>query len=117
MKHESIASIIAWHTKTFPEATLDGQIEKFLEERVEYATAKTAEHEIEELADCFIVACGIARFNPIYGSRFLGATFNAFTQNQDATIAKLQDAIDAKMRVNRKRKWNKGKGIYRHVEE
>lgn len=115
MKHESIASIIAWHTKTFPDATLDGQIEKFLEERVEYATAENAEHKIEELADCFIVACGIARFNPVYGSRFLGDTFDAFTQNQDATIAKLQDAIDAKMRVNRKRKWGKGKGNYKHV--
>lgn len=117
MKHESIASIIEWHTKTFPEATLDGQIEKFLEERVEYATAENAAHEIEELADCFIVACGIARFNPVYGSRFLGETFNAFTQNQDATIAKLQDAIDTKMRVNRKRKWNKIGNKFQHVEE
>ena len=117
MKHESIASIIAWHTETFPEATLDGQIEKFLEERVEYATAENAEHEIEELADCFIVACGIARFNPVYGSRFLGETFNAFTQNHNVTIAKLQDAIDAKMKTNRKRKWGKGKGNYQHVEE
>ena len=117
MKHESIASIIEWHTETFPEATLDGQIEKFLEERVEYATAENAEHEIEELADCFIVACGIARFNPIYGGRFLGETFNAFTQNQDVTISKLQDAIDAKMQVNRKRKWGKGKGNYQHLPE
>ena len=117
MKHESIASIIEWHTKTFPEATLDGQIEKFLEERVEYATAENAEHEIEELADCFIVASGIARFNPVYGSRFLGETFITFAQNQGATIAKLQDAIDAKMQVNRKRKWGKGKGNYQHVEE
>lgn len=117
MKHESIASIIAWHAKTFPEATLDGQIEKFLDEKVEYATAVAPEDKIEELADCFIVACGIARFNPVYGSRFLGETFNAFTQNQDATIAKLQDAIDKKMQVNRKRKWGKGKGNYQHVEE
>lgn len=117
MKHESIASIIKWHTETFPDATLDGQIEKFLDERVEYATAESAEHEIEELADCFIVACGIARFNPVYGSRFLGETFNAFTQNQGATIAKLQDAIDSKMRVNRKRKWNFAGGKFQHVEE
>lgn len=117
MKHESIASIIAWHTKTFPDATLDGQIEKFLEERVEYATATTAKHKIEELADCFIVACGIARFNPVYGSCFISNAFEMFTKDGNATIAKLQDAIDAKMRVNRNRKWGKGKGNYQHVEE
>lgn len=117
MKHESIASIIAWHTKTFQEATLDGQIDKFLDEKVEYTVAVALEHKIEELADCFIVACGIARFNPVYGSRFLGQVFNMFTQNQEITMAKLQDAIDAKMRVNRKRKWGKGKGNYQHVEE
>lgn len=117
MKHESIASIIKWHTETFPDATLDGQIEKFLDEKIEYTTAVSLEDKIEELADCFIVACGIARFNPVYGSRFLGQAFDMFTQNQEATIASLQDAVDAKMRVNRKRKWGKGKGNYQHVEK
>ena len=117
MKHESIASIIAWHTETFPEATLNGQIEKYLDEKVEYTTAVALEDKIEELADCFIVACGIARFNPVYGSRFLGQGFDMFTENKDATIASLQDAIDAKMKTNRKRKWGKGKGNYQHVEE
>lgn len=117
MKHESIASIIKWSTETFPEATLDGQIEKFLDEKVEYTTAVSLEDKIEELADCFIVACGIARFNPVYGSRFLGQVFDMFTQNQEATIASLQSAIDTKMRVNRKRKWGKSKGKYQHVGE
>lgn len=116
MKHESIYSIIKWHTETFPEANLNGQIEKFLDEKVEFATASTKELRIEELADCFIVACGISRFNPVYGSRFLGQVFDLFTEDQSFTIASLQDAIDAKMKVNRKRKWSKGKGNYQHVE-
>lgn len=117
MNHESIASIIAWHTETFPEATLDGQIAKFLEETIEYKTATSVSAMVEELADCFIVACGIARFNPVYGCRYFGDVFSIFTSNNGITVSKLQDAIDAKMEINRQRKWNKGNGEYKHIEE
>lgn len=114
---ESIKSIIDWHTKTFPEASMDGQIAKFLDERVEYVCATTPEDELAELADCFIVACGVARFNIVYGSRFLSKAFDMFTEAEDVTIDALQKAIDAKMAINRQRKWSKGNGKYQHVEE
>ena len=114
---ESIKSIIDWHTETFPEASLDGQITKFLDERVEYICATTPEEKLTEMADCFIVACGIARFNIVYGSRFLGEAFDMFTEAKDVTIDALQKAIDAKMAINRQRKWGKGKGNYQHIDE
>ena len=114
---ESIKSIIDWHTETFPEASLDGQITKFLDERVEYICATTPEEKLIEMADCFIVACGIARFNIVYGARFLGEAFDMFTEAKDVTIDALQKAIDAKMAINRQRKWGKGKGCYQHISE
>lgn len=114
---ESVKSIIDWHTETFPEASLDGQIQKFLEEHVEYTCATTPEEKLTELADCFIVACGIARFNIVYGSRFFSEVFEMFVEAKDVTIDALQKAINAKMITNRQRKWNKGKGTYQHVEE
>ena len=114
---ESIKSIIDWHTETFPEASMDGQITKFLDERVEYTCATTPEERLTEMADCFIVACGIARFNIVYGSRFFGEAFDMFVEAKDVTIDALQKAIDDKMAINRQRKWGKGKGNYQHVEE
>lgn len=114
---ESIKSIIDWHTKTFPEASMDGQISKFLDERVEYICATTPEEELTELADCFIVACGIARFNIVYGSRFFGEVFDMFEEAKNVTMDALQKAIDAKMAINRKRKWGKIGNKFQHVEE
>ena len=62
---ETIKSIIEWHEQTFPDATLEGQLEKFEDERVEYGESES----LEELADLFIVACGIARFDYVVALR------------------------------------------------
>lgn len=52
MNNETIKTIIEWHEKTFPDATLEGQKAKFQEEFQEWSES----HRIHELADMFIVA-------------------------------------------------------------
>ena len=52
---ETIKSIIDWHEITFPDATLEGQLEKFKKERKECLDSEFT--DISELADMFIVAC------------------------------------------------------------
>lgn len=114
---ESIQSIMEWHAKTFPDATLEGQVRKFMKERKEYWQSRSL--DIMELADMFIVACGIARFH-------LLAALSAFAQvyeethktfnSQYITPEKLEVAIDEKMEINRKRKWNFDNGLYQHKD-
>lgn len=107
---ENLATIIAWHTETFPHATYDGQIQKFEEEMNEYLSATTLPNKLEELADLIIVCCGIARFSTTDGLRHIAQLpFNFARQEID-------DAVQAKMIKNRQRKWTKGDGQYRHVD-
>ncbi len=107
---ENLATIIAWHTETFPHATYDGQIKKFEEEMEEYLSANTQQDRLEELADLIIVCCGIARFSTTDGLRHIAQLPFNFTRQE------IDDAVQAKMIKNRQRKWTKGDGQYRHVE-
>lgn len=107
---ENLATIIAWHTETFPHATYDGQIKKFEEEMEEYLSANTQQDRLEELADLIIVCCGIARFSTTAGLRHIAQLPFNFTRQE------IDDAVQAKMIKNRQRKWTKGDGQYRHVE-
>lgn len=114
---ETIASIIKWHEQTFPDATLEGQIEKFDDEVKEFYEAELLSDEAAtELADCFVVGCGMARFS------FLSA-MNAFSfvlgylVGEDEFAKKFLSAVENKMQTNRKRKWSVGKGNYQHIEE
>lgn len=107
---ENLATIIAWHTDTFPHATYDGQIKKFEEEMEEYLSANTQQDRLEELADLIIVCCGIARFSTTAGLRHIAQLPFNFTRQE------IDDAVQAKMIKNRQRKWTKGDGQYRHVE-
>lgn len=106
---ENLATIIAWHTETFPHATYDGQIKKFEEEMNEYLSATTMPNKLEELADLIIVCCGIARFSTTDGLRHIAQLPFNFTRQE------IDDAVQAKMIKNRQRKWTKGDGQYRHV--
>ena len=106
---ENLATIIAWHTETFPHATYDGQIKKFEEEMEEYLSANTQQDRLEELADLIIVCCGIARFSTTDGLRHIAQLPFNFTRQE------IDDAVQAKMIKNRQRKWTKGDGQYRHV--
>lgn len=109
---ETIDTIIKWHTETFPEATLDGQIEKFEEEEKEYQeTPYATEESLYELADMVIVSAGIARFNYTEGIRMLCYTID----NAEFTVCDIWQAVEKKMEKNRKRIWNKtADGQYHH---
>lgn len=107
---ETIESIRQWHEETFPDATFEGQTNKFSEEVQEYIDAMGTEKELTELADMFIVACGISRFS----------SNNALFELVDSRIKdkeEFQKVVDEKMKINRERKWDKGNGEYKHIGE
>jgi hypothetical protein len=110
---ETIASIILWHEQTFPDATLEGQLEKFEDERIEYAESEC----MEELADLFIVACGIARFDSIEALRAFWFVERILQRWQKVSVSRhaLQEVIKKKMQKNRKRIFiYSGDGHYQH---
>lgn len=112
---ETIKSIIEWHEQTFGDAeTLEGQIEKFCEEKEEWLDSDR--EDVSELADLFIVAAGIGRFDAIQSAFCLQETM---TQLDLSTYRyrELEQAIDKKMRKNRARKWAAQNGSFQHVEE
>lgn len=112
---ENIASIILWHEQTFPDATLKGQLEKFEDERFEYEENKC----MEELADMFIVACGIARFDYVEALRAFWIVERILRRWTKMPVSRyvLQAAVDNKMAINRNRKWGKVGNKFQHIEE
>lgn len=118
---ESIESIARWHRETFPDATLLAQLEKFQEEKKEWETSMYLSPDghilgdVSELADMFIVACGIARFNHIDAMYNFHAITNVLHNTIFATLD-LERAIDAKMEINRARTWNNNNGYYKHKD-
>lgn len=109
---ESIKSIIQWHEDTFKDATLEAQIKKFKDEKGEWEES----HELSEIADMFIVACGIGRFGTINA---LGAFADVYKRCRSMQVswADLCDEINDKMAINRNRKWNFENGQYQHKTE
>jgi hypothetical protein len=111
---ETIKSIIEWHEQTFPDATLEGQIEKFYDELAEY----NEEYNIKELADMYIVACGIARFDSVQALDYFAVVYKAIMDYKLLAVPfLLREVIDDKMQINRKRKWGKQGNSYQHIEE
>lgn len=113
---ETIQSIIDWHKETFPDATLDGQIVKFEEETKEWENTSWGVYdEVEELADLFIVACGIMRFDMLTGMEYMDLVFlKPGVTNYDGRD--LWEAVIKKMEKNRARTWKKTtEGTYHHV--
>lgn len=109
---ETIDTIIKWHTETFPDATLVGQVIKFIEEEKEYHKAPlNSEDSLFEVADMVIVSAGIARFNYAAGMERLIYTI----ENSEFNIVDIWPAVEKKMEKNRKRIWNKtADGQYHH---
>lgn len=102
------------HAQLFPDATLNSQIEKFEEEyeEAEYAAKvqQSNEETKNELADLFIVACGIKRFSePLFIVLQAGLVKDCPDRQEYA------EAIVNKMNKNIKRKWNNKNGLYKHV--
>lgn len=101
---ETIASIATWHGETFPHATLASQLQKFKDETQEFnQSAPTTEDEIFELADMFIVACGISRFDSYEVMYCFGAVTDKLSNSIWAT-KDLAKAVNKKMEINRARK-------------
>lgn len=124
-----LPEITQWHAETFPDATLDGQINKFEDELQEFYQASRAKPgsnaALEELADCAIVAFGVRRFlwdnedNIIgrnYGAADCFAIVIGLCYRWGWTWAKLYKAIEKKMEINRARTWTSQDGSYQHVE-
>ena len=116
-KRETAQSIIEWNAKTFPDATRAGQMGKFLEERTKFLTAlRDGDDYMSELADMFIVGCGCGRFDPIDMLFCMGEVWKGIREC-DTNLIKVMLAINAKMNINRKRRWKKsGDGSYKHVK-
>jgi hypothetical protein len=110
---ETPKTITEWNKKTFPKLTEKGQWLKLLEEFKEYRKAGNFEDAIKEYADMVIVSCVLdERFNNPVGWFILSAI------DENDEIAKLIDeAVDEKMKINRKRKWIYKNGVYRHIGE
>ena len=113
---ETAKTIQKWHEESFPDATLDGQLGKLQEEIKEYMDAKTDEEKLFELADMAIVVMGIRRFDEKHAKELIFMVYeNASEDGFDMT--ELWDAIQKKMEQNRKRKWTKKNGLYKHTKQ
>lgn len=108
---ETVESIIDWSKKAFPDATMTGQQDKFKEEKDEWNASNCS--DIAELADMFIVACSIARFDTVEAMFCMERVAHELYHSTFAT-QDLERAINNKMRVNRARSWEKRDGQYKH---
>ncbi len=103
-----------WHTVTFKDADKTGQLLKLDEEFNEWKEAETAnpEKQLEELADCFIVASALwFRFEVAIGM-FICYAIVMLCADADG---ELYDAIQKKMTINFYRSWKKqANGSYHH---
>ena len=114
---ETINTIIEWHKQTFPDATIEGQEQKWEDEREEWEnTSSGTPDELFELADMVIVCCGIMRFDYAKGFNYLAATMDKLCVTP-LDGEELWGAIENKMQINRNRKWDKGNGSYQHIPE
>lgn len=114
---ETIETIIQWHRETFPDATEKGQCSKWYDEMVEFTCATISNNykdTLLELADLFIVACGLARLRPIRAGGYFGIITGLMGIYQISEM-QLKDAVDKKMQINRGRQWDFKGGKYHHI--
>lgn len=105
---ETIASIIKWHEQTFPDATLNAQLEKWKDEEAEFLV----DMDPMEFVDMFIVACGIARFSIQEAIPKFAVVFNNISEHSWPMFLSL---VNEKMAKNRKRVFiHSGQGYYQH---
>jgi hypothetical protein len=107
--------ILKWHKKTFPKATFENQILKLEEENLESKKAwdkKNMTQYISELADIYIVSSVLwHRFESCIGLFYMNALWH-WDQFHE-----LADAVEEKMKINKKRVWKFENGVYRHEEK
>lgn len=98
------------HEYLFYNATLETQCSKYSEERAEYYEATTDEDKLKELADMFICACGIKRFNYTVSNDLC----NSVLKNYSFDKNKILLAVCDKMNILQQREWEENDGIYKH---
>ena len=102
--------IIEWHTKTFTDATIEGQLIKLEEEMNEFLNSETKEEKLKEAADIYIVLCGLKRWDSQIGKFVM---YYGFSYEDDLYIAVVE-----KMNKNKARIWAKTtEGTYHHTNE
>lgn len=69
-----------------------------------------------ELADLIIVACGIARFDVLQGMNALYFALRVAYAHSFFVPEVVAEAVQQKMEINKKRKWDCNKGYYQHVD-
>jgi hypothetical protein len=116
---ETIDSVLSWHRKTFPNATANGQLNKWDEEYAEFRDAcrhGTILEQIRELVDLFVVACGIMRFNTEAGCMKM-LHWCELRKEHAYFFPTVLEELNKKMKKNRARKWEYlGNGNYHHVK-
>lgn len=110
---ETVLSIAKWHQETFPDATMEDQLRKFDEEMEEYERSPS----YEELADMFIVACGLCRFDLIVALSYFTIVATALNERKEIySGAIFPIKVAEKMKKNRNRTWEKTpQGNYHHT--
>lgn len=102
--------IIEWHSQTFPDATMEGQLIKLEEEMNELANSANSEEKLKEAADVYIVLCGLKRWDSYIGKFIIQQWFSGADN--------LYNAVVEKMNKNKARNWAKTtEGTYHHTNE
>lgn len=112
---EIMKKISEEHELIFPKANIGTQILKLEEEFSELENAENFEEVIKELADCFIVCCGIYRFSRRIANLCASNIIDCVREEGIRDIFKSE--VIKKWEFNKKRKWILKNGIYHHIGE
>lgn len=103
------------HKQLFTNANGQSQCAKYEEEFGEFSRANNTTDIMKELADMFIVACGIRNFYPAIGNSILGYIVDKVLSKDEKVQQILVKEICDKMNKNQERVWNEvEKGYYKH---
>lgn len=103
------------HKQLFVNANGTSQCAKYEEEFIEFVNTKNDKEIMQELADLFIVACGIRNFYSAVGNSILGYLVNKIKDSSDQVQQIFVEEVCNKMNENQKRKWNETtNGYYKH---
>lgn len=109
-----ICEIRDWNAKTFPDATMEGQLMKLEEEFKEMKEARQFWKKEKEFADVFIVASGLTR----WGSVLACSLLNTWLEFPEKDLKRILKNVRKKMSKNRNRTWEKsGDGRFHHTNK
>ena len=94
--------------------TINHQIDKYDEEQKEFIDSKYK--DVTELADMFIVACGMTRFDAFTAIWYLKDVYD-WVEECSILERDVEQAVAKKMAINRHRVWEKKGGLYKHIKD